>query len=127
MNIRRRFINGVLVEHTIDGVPQPLSNSIPVGQVGVQRSATPALARAVPLAEWPLWAKALKLLAKPEDKGIGDVVARTIGDEKSQAFKTWYKTTFKKDCGCAGRRAKWNALYPIQSAGSPPAQPLQKP
>jgi hypothetical protein len=72
-----------------------------------------SIIQAVPRHEWPLWVKALCLLAKPEDKGIGDVIARTIGDERSESFKRWYKATFGKSCGCTGRQAKWNALYPF--------------
>ena len=64
--------------------------------------------------EWPFWAKSLKTLAKSEDKGIGDVVARLIGDENSEQFKSWYKATFNKDCGCKGRQARWNRLYPLK-------------
>lgn len=63
--------------------------------------------------EWPLWAKMAKLLAKPEDKGIGDVIHHLIGPENSEAFKSWFKNTFGKDCGCAGRQAEWNRLYPL--------------
>ena len=64
--------------------------------------------------EWPIWAKALRQFAKPEDKGIGDVVARMIGDYNSATFKSWYRATFGKDCGCAGRQAKWNRQYPLE-------------
>ena len=63
--------------------------------------------------QWPIWAKAMKQFAKPEDKGIGDVVARMIGDENSEAFKAWYLATFGKTCGCTGRHARWNAQYPL--------------
>ncbi|SRR6266446_2885332 len=68
---------------------------------------------AVHESDWPLWAKGLKLLASPEDKGIGDVLARIIGTENSEAFKMWYKKTFGKDCVCNGRQAAWNAQYPL--------------
>ncbi len=60
---------------------------------------------------WPLWAKALKLLRTDADKGVGDTLARTIGDETSEAFKGWYKSTFGRKCGCNGRRAEWNSRY----------------
>ncbi len=63
--------------------------------------------------QWPLWAKALAIIAKPEDKGIGDVVARTIGAENSEAFKKWYKATTGKNCGCNGRQRRWNIEYPL--------------
>ena len=62
---------------------------------------------------WPMWAKMAKFLARPGDKGIGDVIARTIGHENSAAFKVWFKATFNKDCGCSGRQAEWNRLYPL--------------
>lgn len=62
---------------------------------------------------WPTWAKALKLLSTPQDRGVGDVLARTIGHENSEAFKHWYKSTFGRDCGCNGRQERWNKLYPL--------------
>jgi hypothetical protein len=63
--------------------------------------------------QWPTWAKAIAQFAKPEDKGIGDVVARTIGNENSEAFKKWFKATTGKDCGCTGRQRRWNLEYPL--------------
>lgn len=66
-----------------------------------------------PSLEWPLWAKAFKLAAKPEDKGVGDVVRRLIGEENSDKFKAWFKKTTGKDCGCTGRQARWNQMYPL--------------
>lgn len=97
----------VTEEEKRTGLAKSLSGLPP----GMNRSFAGSIA--VPESDWPLWAKALKLLAKPEDKGIGDVVARTIGSETSQAFKTWFKKTFNRDCGCAGRHAQWNAMYPL--------------
>ncbi len=63
--------------------------------------------------EWPVWAKALKQFSTPDDKGIGDVVARMIGDENSMKFKAWHLATFGRPCNCAGRRERWNKLYPL--------------
>ncbi len=63
--------------------------------------------------EWPIWAKAMKHFSNPEDKGIGDTVARMIGDEKSEAFKAWHHATFGKPCNCNGRQSRWNRLYPL--------------
>ncbi len=62
---------------------------------------------------WPLWAKALKQLATPQDKGIGDVVERTIGNENSAKFKAWHLATFGRPCGCNGRQNLWNQKYPL--------------
>ncbi len=67
----------------------------------------------VPRDQWPMWAKALAKRAKPGDKGIGDVVARTIGPETSGAFKAFYETTFGRPCGCNGRQKLWNTKYPL--------------
>jgi len=65
------------------------------------------------LEDWPIWAKALKQFATPQDKGIGDVVARMIGDETSAKFKAWHLATFGKPCGCTGRQKLWNTKYPL--------------
>ncbi len=62
---------------------------------------------------WPIWAKTLKQFATPEDKGIGDVVARMIGDENSAKFKAWHLATFGRPCGCNGRQKLWNQKYPL--------------
>lgn len=65
------------------------------------------------LNEWPVWAKALKAVSKPEDKGLGDVVERIIGHENSDKFKSWYQKTFGKPCNCNGRKAWLNRTYPL--------------
>lgn len=60
---------------------------------------------------WPKWAKALALLARAEDVGVGDTVFRVIGAANSAAFKAWYLAAFGQSCGCAERQAEWNAKY----------------
>lgn len=99
---------GKVVEYKVDGVPQPLNEApeIPVD--------TPEL-KAVDIDKWPLWAKALKQFSTPEDKGIGDVVARIIGAETSEKFKAWHLVTFGRPCGCTGREKLWNTKYPLTS------------
>lgn len=67
----------------------------------------------IPRDQWPIWAKALAQFSKPEDKGIGDVVARMIGDESSAKFKAWYLATLGRPCGCNGRQKLWNQEYPL--------------
>ncbi len=69
--------------------------------------------QSIPRDQWPKWAKGLAKLATPEDNGIGDVVARTIGAETSGAFKAFYEMTFGKPCGCNGRQKLWNQKYPL--------------
>ena len=63
--------------------------------------------------EWPMWAKSLRQFSVPEDKGIGDVVLRIIGNEKSEAFKAWFQKIFNRPCNCDSRLKQWNALYPL--------------
>ncbi len=67
----------------------------------------------VPRDKWPGWARVIATRATPEDKGIGDVIARTIGDERSEKFKAFYMVTFGKPCGCDGRQKLWNQKYPL--------------
>lgn len=69
--------------------------------------------KTVPPSEWPLWARTMRQLSRPKDKGIGDVVERIVGPENSAAFKAFYKKTTGKDCGCSGRQKRWNILYPF--------------
>ncbi len=92
--------DGQLIEHTLDGVAQPLI-----------ATKTRQLAKQ----DWPMWAKALKQFSTPDDKGIGDVVARMIGDETSEKFKAWHLATFGRPCGCTGRQKLWNTKYPLTS------------
>ncbi len=123
----KHFENGVLVKETsgnteifsnIGKTPLQISSSIstclPSSQSKVARVVRPHKPiEEIPYHNWPLWAKTLVLLAKPEDKGIGDVVLRTIGETNSYKFKAWHKLTFGKDCNCAARQARWNAQYPL--------------
>lgn len=67
----------------------------------------------VPRQEWPTWAKLLALVGTDSDKGIGDVIARTIGPFGGEAYKKWYELLFQKPCGCAERQDNYNALYPL--------------
>ncbi len=66
----------------------------------------------LPPEQWPSWAKEMKALSVSTDKGIGDVVARVIGDETSEAFKAWLKTTLGKHCA-GGCIARLNSAYPL--------------
>jgi len=63
--------------------------------------------------DWPWMMLPLKLLAHPEDRGAGDIIARTIGPIGGDAFKKWYKTIFGKSCGCKERQEEWNYAYPL--------------
>ncbi len=100
----------VMAETTEDAI---MKANDPVNRISV--SAVRQQPNAVPITkdQWPMWAQALAQLATPEDKGIGDVVARMIGDERSEKFKSWYLVTFGKKCGCNGRQKLWNTKYPL--------------
>jgi len=63
--------------------------------------------------DWPLLLRPMKLLAKPTDRGLGDIVERTIGPVGGDAYKLWYRTTFGKTCGCTKRKDNLNERYPL--------------
>ncbi len=73
----------------------------------------PILPTAMPRSEWPRIIRLLALFAVPEDRGIGDVVARLIGPFGGDAFKLWTKR-FGLDCGCEVRQADWNIRWPLK-------------
>jgi hypothetical protein len=52
-------------------------------------------------------------LAKASDRGLGDIVERLVGPMGGEAFKKWHLKIFGKSCGCAARRDKWNAKFPL--------------
>lgn len=62
---------------------------------------------------WPLLLQPLKLLAQPMDKGLGDIVARTIGPIGGDVYKSWYQRIFGKPCGCDERQETLNRDYPL--------------
>lgn len=63
--------------------------------------------------DWPWMILPVKLLAVPEDRGIGDIIARTIGPIGGDAFKRWHLTIFGKSCGCKERQEDWNIRFPL--------------
>lgn len=62
--------------------------------------------------EWPLILRPFKLMAKEGDRGLGDIIARTIGPIGGDAYKKWYKTIYGKSCGCSERQETLNWEYP---------------
>jgi len=71
---------------------------------------------------WPVWARKTAQLAKPEDSGLGDTIARIIGGFGGNAFKLWFKATFKADCGCDARQEHLNWRFPYEAAPPPGRQ-----
>lgn len=64
-----------------------------------------------PRDKWPLWVRAIALLKKSTDSGVGDTVARVVGDFGGDAFKSWHIATFGVSCSCDVRQESWNTLY----------------
>lgn len=62
---------------------------------------------------WPFFLQPLKLLAKPEDKGLGDIVERVIGPVGGDVYKAWYEKTFDKPCSCNKHQDRLNEVYPL--------------
>ena len=61
----------------------------------------------VKLEPWPLWAKAVRLLASESDEGVGDTIHRMAG-LAGETFEQAFKTITGKDCGCKVRRESFN-------------------
>ena len=72
--------------------------------------------------QWPVWARKTAQIAKPEDSGLGDTIARIIGGFGGNAFKLWFKATFKADCGCDARQEHLNWRFPYEAAPPPGRQ-----
>ena len=62
---------------------------------------------------WPLLAQPLRALARPEDRGLGDVLAHAIGPFGGDAFKAYWRRTLGRSCGCEARQEALNARYPL--------------
>lgn len=60
---------------------------------------------------WPSWATALSRFKKDEDTGVGDTAQRVFARLGGEAFK-WMASKLGMPCGCTGRQADWNRLYP---------------
>lgn len=71
------------------------------------------LSRGLPSPAWPLLLRPFKLLAQDGDRGLGDIIYRTIGPANSDAFKTWYRGVFGRNCGCDERQNALNEEFPL--------------
>jgi hypothetical protein len=109
--------NGALIA----GKTQLAAESCPLGLWG--KSSNPSAVRpsrhspvAVPRSQWPLAARAIAKLARTEDRGVGDTIARIIDPAGGALLKRWYKRIVGNECGCADRQARLNAIYPYSVA-----------
>jgi hypothetical protein len=71
----------------------------------------------VPRGEWPLRVRALALLSTAEDRGIGDTAKRVLSHLGADAMAKLYRDATGRDCGCADRQARLNALFRFDSPG----------
>lgn len=60
---------------------------------------------------WPILLRPMRPLAKAGDRGLGDIVARTI--PAGDAFKAWFKASFGYNCGCDSRQTWLNQNFPL--------------
>lgn len=96
----RRFIDGKLVEHWMDGNALLFPEQKPISIVRSSSS-------------WPMILLPIKAMAKNGDRGAGDIIARVIGPIGGDAFKIWYKKIFGQDCGCGHRQEVLNQRWPL--------------
>ena len=73
--------------------------------------------QAVPEAEWPLAVKALARMRAGGEMGVGDTTKRLLAWIGAESMAAAYRKLTGKDCGCADKAAKLNALYPYATAG----------
>jgi hypothetical protein len=77
--------------------------------------------------EWPIFLKPFLLMAKPEDRGLGDILARAIGPMGGDAFKKWHREFTGHDCKCELRQEGLNLQFPLPVAkNQPPRLPCPK-
>lgn len=57
------------------------------------------------------WLRFVKMLRKPEDKGVGDTVQRIAAKFGGERFKQW-SNRIGIPCGCVERQAEWNRIWP---------------
>ena len=113
INCNRRHIEQRLRERGVqwkDILPAIVESSGDDYVVDVEHPAYPRKIVAVPMGQWPLWAKAIQKIRSDEDKGVGDTVHRRLG-KMGAAFKIFMKS-IRAPCGCDRRREEWNQKYP---------------
>lgn len=75
------------------------------------------------ISKWPTMARMVAKLRRPEDKGLGDTVARNIKWLKGDTLASWYKKLTGKDCGCSDRQQALNTDYPYSLTAFSPGGP----
>jgi hypothetical protein len=93
---------------------EPIEPSIAPARV-VNRPAASIPVKPIPRSEWPRPVRALAVLAKPGESGVGDTAQRLIGHMGGEAMKRLYVELVGRDCGCNARRERLNLLYPYSA------------
>jgi hypothetical protein len=75
--------------------------------------------RALPMDQWPAWAKDLAQDRHPEDAGLGDTIVHVIGAARSARFKSWFKEKLGITCGCIERQRWLNQRFPYERSIEP--------
>lgn len=57
------------------------------------------------------WVRLVRMLRKPEDKGVGDTVQRIAAKFGGERFKAWAER-IGIPCGCVARQEEWNRVWP---------------
>ena len=65
-------------------------------------------------AKWPLPTRLLVKMRAEGDRGIGDIVARTVAPIGGDAFKKAFQEITGRDCNCEGRQEILNRYYPLK-------------
>ena len=97
--------------HTIF-LPQPHRSSARPSSLRPPTSPPRPRLPPTPVADWPLWTRALARFRRVEDTGLGDTLVHLIGDARSESFKNWFVRKFGKTCGCAERQRWLNQKFP---------------
>lgn len=60
---------------------------------------------------WPVRVRLVGRFRREGEKGVGDTLARMLGQVGGEVWKRWYKRLTGQDCACKDRQAKLNAKY----------------
>ena len=104
---------------TIAGKPvvtTPATPAAPVKAAPAKQPVNRPSPSPIPFDQWPrriLW---LYKRRHEADTGIGDTLARILAAKGADVFKRAFRAITGKDCGCADRQKRLNALYPYPSS-----------
>ncbi len=65
----------------------------------------------IPFDKWPRLARLIAWRKRDGETGVGDTLARILGNVGADAMAHWYEKITGHDCGCADRRAKLNTIF----------------